>query len=196
MYMSYQREQDHVVLTDLYGKNTVRENLREIETILKYENQIEALQRMLQYTKNEMKAYHRRKKELINHSIFSYFCFELLRQDVEMKQCARHGIIMEHLLQEKMYALKQTPKDLIQTTSNKCLLDTEDDIIELKREIYFDNFMTQYQNKGTDKEFDKIYDLWVRKYQLTNANIKRFMKDTLQDDYTLDNSKQKRKVLR
>lgn len=39
MYMSYQREQDHVVLTDLYGKNTVRENLREIETILKYENQ-------------------------------------------------------------------------------------------------------------------------------------------------------------
>ena len=48
MYMSYQREQDHVVLTDLYGKNTVRENLREIETILKYENQIEALQRMLQ----------------------------------------------------------------------------------------------------------------------------------------------------
>ena len=196
MYMSYQREQDHVVLTDLYGKNTVRENLREIETILKYENQIEALQRMLQYTKNEMKAYHSRKKELINHSIFSYFCFELLRQDVEMKQCARHGIIMEHLLQEKMYALKQTPKDLIQTTSNKCLLDTEDDIIELKREIYFDNFMTQYQNKGTDKEFDKIYDLWVRKYQLTNANIKRFMKDTLQDDYTLNNSKQKRKVLR
>ena len=194
--MSYQREQDHVVLTDLYGKNTVRENLREIETILKYENQIEALQRMLQYTKNEMKAYHHRKKELINHSIFSYFCFELLRQDVEMKQCARHGIIMEHLLQEKMYALKQTPKDLIQTTSNKCLLDTEDDIIELKREIYFDNFMTQYQNKGTDKEFDKIYDLWVRKYQLTNANIKRFMKDTLQDDYTLKKKKKKRKVLR